>query len=195
MRVIAGKARSIRLKTVEGMETRPTTDRIKETLFNMLQPYLADCRFLDLFSGSGGIGIEALSRGAAHCVFVEQQRKAVACIMENLKVTHLQNDATVLSMDAIAAVKKLDAANRLEQEKTGKSQVFDIIFMDPPYNQELEFKVLEALLDTSLIDTYTTIVIEASLETSWEKLEALGYAIIKEKRYKTNQHVFIRKGE
>ena len=72
MRVIAGSARRISLKTLEGLETRPTTDRIKETLFNILQYNLADCWFLDLFAGSGGIGIEALSRGAAGCVFVEQ---------------------------------------------------------------------------------------------------------------------------
>lgn len=187
MRVIAGKARSIRLKTIEGMDTRPTTDRIKETLFNMLQPYLADCRFLDLFSGSGGIGIEALSRGASFCVFVEQQKKAVACILDNLKATHLQENAAVLTMDAIAAIHRLDQEN--------SNQAFDIIFMDPPYRQGLEWKVLEALLDTSLVDAYTTIVIEASLDTTWEHLEALGYEIIKEKRYKTNQHVFVRKKE
>ena len=83
MRVIAGKARRLPLKTVPGMDTRPTTDRIKETLFNMLQPELLDSRFLDLFSGSGAIGIEALSRGAAFAVFVEKNPKAVECIKEN----------------------------------------------------------------------------------------------------------------
>ena len=76
MRVIAGKARRLPLKTVPGMDTRPTTDRIKETLFNILQPELADCRFLDLFSGSGGIGIEAISRGASEAVFVEKNPNA-----------------------------------------------------------------------------------------------------------------------
>ena len=72
MRVIAGSAKSMPLKTIPGMETRPTTDRIKETLFNILQPYLCQCRFLDIFAGSGGIGIEALSRGAGFCVFIEK---------------------------------------------------------------------------------------------------------------------------
>ena len=75
MRVIAGTARSLPLKTPEGMDTRPTTDRIKETLFNILQPELLDCHFLDLFSGSGAIGIEALSRGAAKAVFVDKNNK------------------------------------------------------------------------------------------------------------------------
>ena len=84
MRVIAGTARRLNLKTVPGMETRPTTDRIKETLFNILQPEMTDCRFLDLFSGSGGIGIEALSRGAAYAVFAEKNPKACSCIRDNL---------------------------------------------------------------------------------------------------------------
>lgn len=85
MRVIAGSARRIQLKTIDGMDTRPTTDRIKETLFNMITPYLLDCRFLDFFSGSGAIGIEALSRGAKKAYFVEQNPRAAACIRENLK--------------------------------------------------------------------------------------------------------------
>ena len=80
MRIIAGRARSLPLKTVPGMGTRPTTDRIKETLFNMLQPSLPQAVFLDLFAGSGGIGLEAISRGASRAVFVEQNRKAAACI-------------------------------------------------------------------------------------------------------------------
>ena len=108
MRVIAGKARSLRLKTIEGMDTRPTTDRIKETLFNMIQPSIADSRFLDLFAGSGGIGIEALSRGASCCVFVEQQRKAAECIRENLAFTRLKDSATLLVTDAVSAVRKLN---------------------------------------------------------------------------------------
>lgn len=184
MRVIAGKARSIRLKTIEGMDTRPTTDRIKETLFNMIQPYMSDCRFLDLFAGSGGIGIEALSRGAECCVFVEQQRKAAVCIQENLRATRLEEQASVLTMDAVSAVKKLDG-----------EAPFDVIFMDPPYKKGLEFEVLKALQNTTLVDSYTVIIIEASLETTWEQLEGLGYEITKEKRYKTNQHVFVKRGE
>ena len=84
MRVIAGSSRRTQLKTLEGMDTRPTTDRIKETLFNMIAPYLYDSLFLDLFAGSGGIGIEALSRGAEHATFVEKNPKACACIRDNL---------------------------------------------------------------------------------------------------------------
>lgn len=90
MRVIAGSARSLRLKTLDGMDTRPTTDRIKETLFNMIGPSMFDCVFLDLFAGSGGIGIEALSRGAREAVFVENNPKAMMCVKDNLKFTKLE---------------------------------------------------------------------------------------------------------
>ncbi|MCI6044008.1 16S rRNA (guanine(966)-N(2))-methyltransferase RsmD [bacterium] len=183
MRVIAGKARSLRLKTIEGMDTRPTTDRIKETLFNMLQPYMADCRFLDLFAGSGAIGIEALSRGADCCVFVEQQRKAAECIRDNLKFTRLDGQARVMVMDAVSAIRKLDGG-----------EPFQCIFMDPPYRKNLELDVLEALQGTSLIDEDTLIIVEASLNTTWEQVETMGYQIVKEKRYKTNQHLFLKKG-
>ena len=88
MRVIAGTAWSLPLKTPAGLVTRPTTDRIKETLFNMLQPHLYEAVFVDLFSGSGGIGIEALSRGARHAYFVENDRRALACIMD-LSLIHI----------------------------------------------------------------------------------------------------------
>lgn len=129
MRVIAGSAKSIRLKTPVGLSTRPTTDRIKETLFNMISPYLCDCCFLDLFSGSGAIGIEALSRGARSAVFVEQNANAIACIYENLKNTRLETWAKVIKGDVFHVLRMLE----------GK-YVFDCIFMDPPYNMEYEKK-------------------------------------------------------
>ena len=112
MRVIAGSARHLKLKTIEGMGTRPTTDRIKETLFNMLSFYVEESRFLDLFSGSGGIGIEALSRGASQAVFVEQNRKAAACIEENLNHTHLGEKAVVMSKDVMTALRILEDKNK-----------------------------------------------------------------------------------
>ena len=180
MRVIAGKARSIPLKTVEGLDTRPTTDRIKETLFNMLQNELADCLFVDLFSGSGGIGIEALSRGARKAIFVEKAPKAVECIKENLKKTKLENEAVVIAADAVSAIYRLN-----------QSEPADFIFMDPPYQQQLEKQVLEALKNSPLVDEYTTIIVEADLNTDFSYLEDEGYRIEKQKKYKTNQHVFI----
>ena len=90
MRVIAGKARRLLLKTIDGLDTRPTTDRIKETLFNILNPDLPGSTFLDLFSGSGGIGIEALSRGADRAVFIEMNPKAAECIRKTFRLRSLQ---------------------------------------------------------------------------------------------------------
>ena len=125
MRVIAGTAKRLVLKTLDGIETRPTTDRIKETLFNIITPYLFDCSFLDLFAGSGGIGIEALSRGAGEAVFVEKNPKAMVCIKENLVHTKLAYKAMTIQTDVLSALK------RLEDDKQ-----FEYIFMDPPYNQQ-----------------------------------------------------------
>lgn len=182
MRVIAGSARRISLKTPAGMETRPTTDRIKETLFNMLQPYICDSVFLDLFSGSGAIGIEALSRGARQAVFLEKNEKAINCIRENLKNTRLEEHAQVYKADVFSGMKQLDT----------KKTVFDIVFMDPPYGQELEKQVLTFLRDSRIIDTNTRIIIEASLDTDVSYIESMGYEIEKIKKYKTNMHVFVR---
>ncbi len=185
MRVISGKARRLVLKTIEGQDTRPTTDRIKETLFNMIQPDIAGCKFLDLFSGSGAIAIEALSRGAALAVMIEQNPKAAACIRENLKTTRLEEYAIVMNCDVIMGLERMK----------DKGHVFDYVFMDPPYNKEWEKQVLEFFSKTHLIRQDTVIIIEASLETSFDYLHSMGYELIKEKRYKTNQHVFIKKEE
>lgn len=182
MRVISGSARSLKLKTLDSLETRPTQDRTKETLFNVLNPFIADCRFLDLFAGSGGIGIEALSRGAEYCVFVEQNPKAIECIEYNLSFTKLDKRAKVYRGDAVAVLHQLD-----------KGEPFHCIFMDPPYNKELEKQVLTFLAKSTLVDDDTLIVVEASLETDFSYLSALGLKDYKRKQYKTNQHVFIQK--
>ena len=182
MRVIAGTARRLQLKTLDGMDTRPTTDRIKETLFNMISAELYDSNFLDLFSGSGGIGIEALSRGAKEAVFVDKGDGQISCIRENLKTTHLEEKARVMSADVTEAVRRLD--------RDGKS--FDFIFMDPPYRMDLPKKVLEALKDTCLADEETLIIAEEALDVDFSWAGALGYEIVKIKEYKTNKHVFLK---
>lgn len=182
MRVIAGKARRLSLKTVPGMETRPTTDRIKETLFNILQPYIPDCTFLDLFSGSGAIGIEALSRGAEHATFVEKNPRACACIRENLAFTKLAEHGKLLNMDVLQALRSLEGG-----------EPFDCIFMDAPYEQHLEQPVLEYLADSTLANENTLIIIEEDLYTDFSYVEELGYHLIRSKEYKTNKHVFLKK--
>ncbi len=181
MRVIAGTARSLRLKTPVGLDTRPTADRIKETLFNMLQPYLPDSVFVDLFSGSGGIGIEAISRGARHAYFVENNKNALACISDNLKFTRFTERATVLKQDVMSALYGIH------------ENFADVIFMDPPYGEGCERQVLAALKELTFVTEETLIVIEASKETDFSYLEDMGYCLEKEKCYKNNKHVFCRK--
>ncbi len=182
MRVIAGKARRLPLKTLPGSDTRPTTDRIKETLFNILQPEIPDCRFLDLFSGSGAIGIEALSRGAESAVFVEKNPKACACIRDNLAFTKLAEDGKLLAMDVLQALRSMEGQT-----------AFDCIFMDPPYECGLERQVLEYLAQSTLADENTMIIAEADLHTDFSYADELGYQISRSKEYKTNKHVFLYK--
>ena len=182
MRIIAGTARSLPLKTIEGKDTTPTTDKTKETLFNVMQFDVPGAYFLDLFAGSGQIGLEALSRGAAYAVFVENSRKAASCIEDNIRFTKFDKVSKLMMTDAVTAVRTLE----------GKYK-FDIVFMDPPYNKELEKEVLIALSDSDILKDDTLIVVEASNDTDFDYLTEFGYEIVKEKIYKTNKHVFIKR--
>lgn len=180
MRVISGSAKRLQLKTLDGIDTRPTTDRIKETLFNMIAPGLYDCMFLDLFAGSGGIGIEALSRGAMEAVFVERNPKAMSYVKENLKYTKLNHKAITMSMDVMTALYKLEG----EKE-------FDYIFMDPPYGQGMEEAVFSYLSESSLLSEEGIIILETSIDSEYDYLEEMGLSIIRTKEYKTNKHIFV----
>ena len=180
MRVIAGTRRSLPLKSLEGDATRPTADRYKETLFNVLQTDIPGARFLDLFAGSGAIGIEALSRGARHAVFVENSRKALAVIKENIHFTKFEDESDLILSDAVSYVRGLSVVD------------FDVIFIDPPYNNELEKAVLDILDRKKFRNTNVRIVVEASLEQSFDFLEYTQFVIEKVKAYKTNKHIFLR---
>ena len=182
MRVISGNNRGMTLLAPEGMDTRPTTDRIKETLFNMIAYDVPEANFLDLFSGSGQIGIEALSRGAKSAVFVENDKKAYDCIEKNLAKARLTDSSTVLKIDFTSALNRLD-----------NHEAFDIVFMDPPYNKLIEKKVLEQLTNKHYITADTLIIVEASLDTEFDYVSELGFSIVKEKLYKTNKHIFLKK--
>lgn len=183
MRVIAGKARRLLLKTVEGKEIRPTTDRIKETLFNMLLGEIEGSVFLDLFAGSGAIGIEALSRGAKKAYFVDKNSKAIACIEENLKHTKLYEEAKIIRSDAVSAL------TRIEQSE---KEPLDIIFMDPPYDEGIEERVIERLIKMDLINSDTLIIIELSKNRDTDFLRK-DWEILKIKEYKSNKHIFLKR--
>lgn len=183
IRVIAGSARRLMLKTPQGYDTRPTSDKVKETLFNILAPYIySDTEFLDLYAGSGAIGIEALSRGAGRAVFVEKGREAVSCIKENLKTTRFEDKASVINTDVLSALNRLEGSGK-----------FDLVFMDPPYNNEYEKDVLTFLSRSTLLNEDALIVVEADNKTDFDYLDELGYEVVKYKKYKNNCHVFLRR--
>lgn len=179
LRVIAGSARNLLLKTPDGFDTRPTTDRIKETLFNVLQNDVPGAVVIDFFAGSGSIGIEALSRGAKKAYFVENGRQALECIVQNVKHTHFEDKSTVISQDALNCLYQIHESS------------VDIVFMDPPYNKNLEKELLTAIKDMPYITADTLFVVEADLNTDFEYLKELGYTVFKEKKYKTNKHLFL----
>ena len=181
MRVIAGTARSLKLSAPKGTDVRPTTDRIKETLFNILSPMIYDTRFLDLFCGSGGIGIEALSRGAAHCVFVDNSQVSIECTKANLEHTKLADRARIIRGEADGVIRRL------------ADEPFDMVFMDPPYGKLLEKKVLEQMAVYDILAEDGTVIVEADAETEFDYLEGLGFEAYRVKSYGSNKHVFIRK--
>ena len=181
MRVITGSARGRRLKELEGMETRPTTDRVKEGLFNILQFDIEGRRVLDLFAGIGQLGIECLSRGAASAVFVDRRPDAVKLIRENLKITNLQDGARVVAGDSMEYLKSL-------REK------FDLIFLDPPYEAGLLEPALAHIARFDILAPHGIIVAESAADTVLPALP-LPYRLYREYRYgKIKLTVFHRGG-
>ena len=144
MRVITGTARGRVLKTLAGEATRPTTDKVKEAVFSAIQFDIEGRRVLDLFAGSGQMGIEALSRGAAHAVFVDSSKEAVAIIKENLQATKLYSEATVVC--------------RTAQDFLRTSEQFDLVFVDPPYGLNLIPDLLQGLV--GCLSSYATVICE-----------------------------------
>lgn len=182
MRVIAGEKRHLLLKTLEGLDIRPTTDKIKETLFNMIQWDIPDARFLDLFAGSGAIGIEALSRGAKDATFIDNNTKAIKVIEENIDHTGLKDKSRIIKGDVPEIIE-----NQLKGYK------YDIIFMDPPYEDiGIYKKTLNLIHDTNLCNTNAKVILEASKDFDNTLCDECGFDIIKEKIYKSNKHIFLK---
>lgn len=179
MRVIAGSKRRLSLVTPKGSNTRPTSDQIKETLFNIIAPDLYDVNFLDLFAGSGQIGIEALSRGAASATFVEQDKAALTCIDTNINKCGLADVSTVYGTDVLSALGRM------------RGQKFDMVFMDPPYGKGLEKDVLSQLKNLELLSDDAVVIIEEQVDKDFGYVNDMGYEVTREKCYKTNKHVFL----
>ncbi len=141
LRVIGGTARGVPLKAPDTKNTRPTLDRTKESLFNIMMPYISGTRVLDLFSGSGSLGIEALSRGANEAVFVDQSKNCRDIIIENLKKTRMEEHSKVMTLDVFRAIKVLSEQNAK----------FDIVFLDPPYNMNFIAKTIQTIDEFDII--------------------------------------------
>ena len=157
MRVITGKARGVALKTPDGLQTRPTTDRVKEALFSIIQFEIPGAKVLDLFGGTGQLGIEALSRGAKSAVFVDAREDACRLIRENLKRTRLERDGKVVRSDYLDYLKRC-------------KETFQIIFLDPPYAEVFLENALKMITEIDILQSGGIIIAERPLgkDLPWE---------------------------
>lgn len=180
MRVIAGQARGYALIAPEGLSTRPTADRVKETIFNVIQFELAGASVLDLFAGSGAMGIEALSRGAADAVFVDFSKESINAVNKNLEKTKLAGSASVLQTDFLRAIDGFS--------KNGRR--FSIVFLDPPYYKGLTEKALRAISEAGLLADDGFIVAEMGSDERLPEIE--GLSAYKQKTFSVANITFLR---
>ena len=184
MRVISGEARGKKLVALEGLNTRPTLDRVKESLFNILQFDIADKNFLDLFAGSGAIGIEALSRGAKSATFCDNSIDAIKIIKENVKNTRCIDRANIINKDYISALQYL----------ADKKEKFDIIYLDPPYKTELANIALDRIMNLELLSKDGIIIIETDDAEKENEINNGKIQIFDKRKYGRAILIFIRKG-
>ncbi|MBQ3145029.1 MAG: 16S rRNA (guanine(966)-N(2))-methyltransferase RsmD [Clostridia bacterium] len=185
MRVISGTARGKKLSSLEGLETRPTLDRVKEALFNIIQFDLKDAKILDLFSGSGALAIEALSRGATEAVLCDNSNKAIQIINRNLKDTRLENKAKVINKDYTDTIKQLH----------NEFKKFNIIFLDPPYKTNYAINAIEQILEYNLLKEDGIIIVETDDKNKIDEIEKNNnIEVYDTRKYGTVFIIFIRKG-
>lgn len=182
MRIISGKVRGLSLKTLDGDSTRPTRDMVREALFSILISYVPDSRFLDLFAGSGAIGLEALSRGAFSCTFIDSNPKCTKIIKENIKKAKFEPQSIIINIDYKRAIKNF------------KEDMFDIIYVDPPYNKEMGVDAINSLSEKDVLNDKGVIILET--DTNEIVPDVIGrYEKFNYKRYGRNiLSLFRRKG-
>ena len=170
MRVIAGEAKGTRLKSPSGLNIRPTADRVKEALFSIISPNLADAVFVDLFAGSGAIGIEALSRGAERCIFVDKNKKSISLIQKNLAITKFEKRSRVICADIKKAIKQFEE-NELKA---------NIIFLDPPYNYVDLQNIVRSILNSNILKENGLVIVEHDRSNiKWTD----SFGVTKQKKY------------
>ena len=182
MRIIAGSARGHRIKAPDGSGTRPTTDKIREAMFSILFDKVVDAKVLDIFAGTGAIGIESLSRGAKSAIFIDHNHICCDIIRENLDKTKLKSNATVFCNDSFRAMEMLSK----------KGEKFDIIFIDPPYFEGYFDKILGCISEKELLEDNGILVVEKHVTVEMEE-EHVGFEMFKEKRYGEILLCFYRK--
>lgn len=166
MRIITGSARGAKLETLEGLDTRPTTERVKESIFSMLQFEIENRRVLDLFAGSGQMGLEALSRGALSCTFVEKNIEAMEIVKRNAKKTKLIDKCRIVNMDYKDYLRGAKGRDK-----------FDIVILDPPYSMKIIPEILDSLVKFGLLNTNAKVICESEDETEYchEGLECIKH--------------------
>ena len=177
LRVLGGKYRSLLLQSPRGAQTRPTTSMLRKAVFDIVQSTIEGSRFLDLFAGSGAMGIEALSRGAVHATFVENHKDALRCIKANLAALKLEKEAAIYSYDVFDVLKKLEK----------KGEVFDIIYADPPYHITSIYTDLLKYLDQSrLLAKGGLLFLESLFPSPLKNLELEHLVLIDQRRFGTS---------
>lgn len=181
MRIISGKARGTKLYTLEGNATRPTLDRVKESLFNIIQNDIEDSTVLDLFSGSGAIGLEFLSRGAKRAVLCDSSKDAIKIIKQNVQKTHFEEKVEVYNMEFTKLVERL------------QNQKFDIIYIDPPYATDFIKISLEKIIEYELVNENTKIIVETDDETRiLNQIEKMDVEITDKRKYGRATIIFLK---
>lgn len=181
MRIISGKAKGTKLDTLEGLNTRPTLDRVKESVFNIIQSDLQDCIFLDVFAGSGAIGLEAASRGAQEVFMCEQSKQAIKIIEKNIQKTHLEQQIKLYNMDF-----KQMLSTKIDKK-------VDIVYIDPPYSTNYAYETLKILLEKEIINEKSIVIVETDRDEVLEELEKLEIKIIDKRKYGRAYIVFLTK--
>lgn len=179
MRVISGKSKGVKLIAPAGITTRPTSDFNKESLFSMLGNSVRDCNFLDVFAGTGAIGIEALSRGASSSSFIDNNNESIKCIEANLTHTKLKENANVIKGDVLSSISSLP-----------KEPQFDIIFMDPPYDNRKTNEIMLKILDEKLLHIDGVLILEQSSNNPVIEISSLDIHNVK--KYKTAMFIFYK---
>jgi 16S rRNA (guanine966-N2)-methyltransferase len=181
MRIISGKARGTKLYTLAGTATRPTLDRVKESLFNIIQNDIEDSTVLDLFSGSGAIGLEFLSRGAKRAVLCDSSKDAIKIIKQNVQKTHFEEKVEVYNMEFTKLVERL------------QNQKFDIIYIDPPYATDFIKISLEKIIEYELVNENTKIIVETDDETRiLNQIEKMDVEITDKRKYGRATIIFLK---